>query len=161
MSSGLSYRIASAIYLLFAAGHTFGFLSFRPGNATALAVWQGMQNVRFEAGGSSFTYGGFYLGFGLSITYFMVFSAFLCWWMGDAVQREPRAVSTLGWALVVQQVAGLVLSALYFALPPTILSGLLALLLGWAAFRAGGMGKRKGEPEGSPLMNAARSGTRT
>ena len=137
MSARLSYRIAGWIYVLFAAGHTFGFLTFRPAAADALAVWQSMQDVRFQSGGSSFTYGGFYIGFGLSITFFILFSAFLCCWMSKAGQREPRAVSMLGWALFVQQVGGLVLSVVYFALPPAIFSAGLTLLLGWAAFQTG------------------------
>jgi len=36
------YRIASVLLVLFAAGHTFGFLKFKPSSAEGLAVRDAM-----------------------------------------------------------------------------------------------------------------------
>ena len=137
MSARFSFRLAAAILFLFAAGHTFGFLSFRPPSDEGRKIWQAMQDVHFEVQGARFSYGGFYMGFGLSITLSILFTAFLCWWMSGMAAREPNAIAKLGWALCVLQLGSLILSAIYFAIEPAIFSGFLTLLLGWAAFRSG------------------------
>jgi hypothetical protein len=115
--------------ILFAAGHTFGFLSFKPPTEQGLAVRESMNNVHFEVAGKIFSYGGFYRGFGLSATVSMCFEAFLCWFLGGLARRHPREVIAIGWALVVQQVAGMVLSLMYFGIPPIVLSVLLSICL--------------------------------
>lgn len=66
----------------------------------------------------------------------MVFWAFLCWDLGDLARTNPAAVGTLGWAFFAVQVAGAVLSFLYFASPAMVLSLLVALFVGLAAWLA-------------------------
>ncbi len=100
------YRIASVFFLLFAAGHTFGFLSLKPPSPEARAVFDGMNNVHFHVSGSSFSYGGFYRGFGLSITVQLLFSAFLAWHLGTLARSNPQAIGLLGWVFMIVQVAG-------------------------------------------------------
>lgn len=41
------YRTAAVLFVPFAAGHTFGFLSFRPPDAAGLAVWE-VSDFRLE-----------------------------------------------------------------------------------------------------------------
>jgi hypothetical protein len=137
MSATLLYRIAAFVFVLFAVGHTYGFLSLRPPSAEGRAVYDAMNTVRFEAGGKNFTYGAFYRGFGLSCTASMILSAFLCWHLGDLARSAPAAIGALGWVFFVAQVVGVVLSFLYFGLPPMVLSALVALIVGVAAFLAG------------------------
>jgi hypothetical protein len=139
MKATLLYRIASGLFILFAAGHTFGFLLFKPPSPEALAVRDAMNNIRFQVEGSSFSYGGFYTGFGLYATVYLLFSAFLAWHLGNLARTNPQAIGALGWVFVAVQVASLVLSWKYFLLPPVILSALLAGCLGWAGWliRAG------------------------
>ena len=129
------YRLAAGVFVLFAAGHTLGFLGFKPPNAEALAVWNSMMNVRFPVGHASFSYGGFYVGFGLYVTAYLLFSAMLAWHLGALSGRSPEAIGILGWALCGVQVASVVLSAMYFSLAPALLSGILAVCLGWAALK--------------------------
>lgn len=69
------FRITSVLLLLFAAGHTFGFLTFRPATAEGQAVWAAMNGVRFAAGHGTSSYRGFYVGFGLFVSSFYVFEA--------------------------------------------------------------------------------------
>jgi hypothetical protein len=139
MKATLLYRIASGLFVLFAAGHTVGFLLFKPPSPQALAVRDAMNHVHFQVQSSSFTYGGFYTGFGLYATVYLLFSAFLAWYLGDLARTNPRAIGALAWVFVAVQVASLVLSWRYFLLPPVILSALLAGSLGWAGWlvRAG------------------------
>jgi hypothetical protein len=129
----LLYRIASGVLVLFAAGHTFGFLRFKPSSPEALAVRESMDSVRFQVGRSTFSYGGFYKGFGLYITVYLLFAAFLSWRLGALADADPGVIVALGWAFFAVQVVSLVLSWIYFSAPPAILSALLAICLGWAA----------------------------
>jgi hypothetical protein len=50
MSATLLYRIAAFVFVLFAVGHTYGFLSLRPPSAEGRAVYDAMNTVRFEVG---------------------------------------------------------------------------------------------------------------
>lgn len=134
MKATLLYRIASLLFILFAAGHTFGFLAFKPLSPEGLAVRDAMQNVRFEVKGSTFTYGDFYTGFGLYATVYLLFSSFLAWHLGDLARTTPQAIGWLAWVFVAVQVASLILSWRYFLLPPVILSGLVAACLAWAGW---------------------------
>jgi hypothetical protein len=84
--------------------------------------------------GADFSYGGFYTGFGLTITVYLLFSAFLAWHLGGLARAHPEAVGVLGWVFVAVQVAMVVLSWLYFSIAPAVLSVLIALCLTWAAW---------------------------
>ncbi len=128
------YRIASVFLVLFAAGHTFGFLRFKPSSPEALAVRDAMDSVRFQVGRSSFSYGGFYMGFGLIITVYLLFAAFLAWHLGALAGADPRAISALAWVFFAVQVVSLVLSWINFSGAPPMLSALVAVCLGWAAW---------------------------
>ena len=130
----LFYRIASVLFILFAAGHTAGFLVFKPPSPEGLAVRDAMWNVRFQVKGSSFTYGDFYTGFGLYATVYLLFSAFLAWHLGDLARTNRQAIGSLAWVFTAVQVASLILSWRYFLLPPVILSALLTACLGWAGW---------------------------
>jgi hypothetical protein len=125
MKAAVLFKIASVLLLLFAAGHTFGFLSFKPPSVESRAVYESMNNVHFQVRGSSFSYGGFYRGFGLSITVNMLFLAFLFWYLGALASSNPKVSATLGWALCA-----------YFSAVPATLSAIAAVCLGWAAYAA-------------------------
>ena len=133
MSATTLYRIASVLLVVFAAGHTVGFLKFVPASAEGRAVHDSMKNVRFQVGRSTFTYGGFYTGFGLFATAYLVFAAFLAWCLGDLARAHPEAIAPLVWGFFLLHVASLVLSWIYFLAPPVVLSALVAICTGWAA----------------------------
>jgi hypothetical protein len=128
------YRIAAVLLILFALGHTVGFLGFKPPSAEGVAVREAMDRVQIQDGGSTFSYGGFYLGFGLNITAYLLFLAFLAWQMGTLARTAPTAIRGIAWALVLVHLATLVLSWLYFPTPPVILSALLTVCLALAAW---------------------------
>jgi hypothetical protein len=129
------YRIASVLLILFAAGHTFGFLKFSPATPEGLAVRDAMNNVHFPFDGGTYSYGGFYRGFGFHVTAYLLFSAFLAWHLGGLARKHPEAIGALGWIFFAVQVVGLVLNWNYFFTVPVIFSGLIAICLGWAAWR--------------------------
>lgn len=77
MTATLLYRISAFVLVLFAAGHTLGFLKFKAPTPEGVAVQQAMDNVRFSMDGKSLTCGDFYRGFGLFCTASLLFAAFL------------------------------------------------------------------------------------
>src|SRR5712692_1550211 len=135
MKATLLYRIAAVLLILFAAGHTIGFLKFKPPTSEAAAVWDAMNNVHFQVGRASFSYGGFYIGFGLFATAYLLFSAFLAWYLGGLAATNRQAIGALGWAFFMLQLASLALSWSYFFLPPVVLSAFVAACTGWAAWQ--------------------------
>jgi len=132
MKSVWLYRIAAVLFVLFAAGHTFGFLNFKPPTAEGRAVLESMNAVHFTVGGASFSYGGFYKGFGLFVTLYLLFSAFLAWHLGALAGSAPHTIGALGWVFAILQLLSFGLSWAYFAAAPAILSGAVALCLGGA-----------------------------
>jgi hypothetical protein len=134
MTATLLYRVAAVIFILFAAGHTFEFLKFNPPNADGAAVFEGMKHVRLAVGDGKHTYNDFYRGFGLFCTAYLLFSAYVAWYLGGLAKSSPQAVGTLGWAFFLLQLASLALSWIYFLPPPAILSAVIAICTGWAAW---------------------------
>ena len=134
MKASLLYRIAAVLLVLFAAGHTIGFLKFRPETPEGRAVLESMNSVHFQIGKGSFSYGGFYNGFGLFQTLYLLFSAYLAWHLGTLATKNPAAIAALGWVFCAVQIVSLVLSLIYFLPPPVILSALIAICLGCATW---------------------------
>jgi hypothetical protein len=135
MKATVLYRIAAVLLIIFAAGHTIGFLQFRPETSEGRAVFESMNSVHFEIGRNSFTYGGFYNGFGLFATLYLLFSAYLAWHLGALAGKNPSAIGALGWVFCAVQIGSLFLSWMYFLPPPVVLSALIAICLGWASWR--------------------------
>ena len=135
MKPTLLYRIASVLFILFAAGHTVGFLRFIPPNAEGVAVREAMRNVHFTIGSGTYNYAGFYDGFGLSLSVYLLFAAFLAWHLGSLAKRNSTAIGALGWVFCAMQTAQLAICLIYFFPPPIIFSALLVLCLGAAAWR--------------------------
>jgi hypothetical protein len=128
------YRIAAVVFLAFALGHTFGFLSFRPSSAEGRAVFDEMNNIHFVQSGTTYSYGRFYRGFGLSISVSMIFSAFLAWHLGELARKLPQAIGALSWIFFSAQVAGVAISLKYFGPPQALFSALLAVCVGSGAW---------------------------
>jgi len=130
------YRTAAVLFIFFALGHTVGFLTLKPPTPEALAVRDAMMKVHFQVRGATLSYGGFYNGFGLNISAYLFFSSFLAWHLSGLTIKHPQAIGILGWAFFALQLAGLVLSWIYFAGGPVVFSIIMALGLGLAAFMA-------------------------
>ena len=134
MTAPTLYRTAAVLLVLFAAGHTVGFLKFKAPTPEGVAVRESMGRVTFDVRGQSFSYQGFYVGFGLFITIQLLLSAFLAWHLSGLAATNPVAIGNLGWIFCAAQVGGLVLSWLYFFPITAVFSGVVALCLAWAAW---------------------------
>jgi len=133
MSPAIPFRVAAILLLLFACGHTFGFLSFKPASPEGLAALEAMNNVAFDFEGNSRTYGGFYVGFGLTVSAYLLFCAFLAWHLGRFAAAQPGSVAPVAWALVVVQAVSLALCIKYFFIIPVVFSALVIACLVWGA----------------------------
>lgn len=135
MSPKLLYRIAAVALVLFAAGHTMGFLTFRPASSEAVAVLAAMRNVHFDFNGAPRTYSDFYTGFGLMVTVYLLFCGLLAWHLGGLAARRPEAIGWLAWIFAAAQLACLVLCIQYFFIVPTVFSAVIVVCLLGAAWR--------------------------
>jgi len=134
MSATILYRFAGVLLILFALGHTVGFLAFTPPTAEGLAVRDSMDAVHFQVRGRDYTYGGFYRGFGLFNSIFLVLGAVLAWQLGGLAATAPERVGIIGWAFCLAMVGSLILCSFYFNLVAVTLSAVVAICLGWAAW---------------------------
>ena len=135
MKPTLLYRIAAVLYVLLAAAHTVGFQRLVPPTAEGVAVRDAMFNTHFTLHGATFSYGGFYNGFGFSVSIYMLFAAFLAWHLGTLAKRDPAAIGGLGIAFCAMQVAQLVVCVVYFFTAPIVFESVIALVLALAAWR--------------------------
>jgi hypothetical protein len=118
--------------LFFASTHTYGLLSPKK-DPKMLSVVKTMKN-RFKFMGRNCDYYGFYIGFGLLTTLFLVFSAVLAWQVGDLSVAQPQAARVLGWSLMISQAGTCYLSFRYFFAAPGIVSALATISLALAVF---------------------------
>jgi hypothetical protein len=136
MKAPLLYRIASALLLLFAAGHTMGFRRVDSRWGVDAAI-QALKATRFDVQGFSRTYWGFYTGFGLFVSVLLLFAAAVAWQLGGLSREVLGAMPGVTWGLAVCFVAVTFLSWQYFFIAPVVFSGLIALCLLAAAWSAG------------------------
>ena len=128
MNITLLLRIASAIALLFAVGHTMGS-PWTPGPAS---VVEAMKSVSFDAMGSKRSYWEFYFGFGVSISLYMFAQALLLWLLAALAKTQPAAVRPFVIVLLVSCVANGVVAWRYFFLLPLVLSVAIVICLSLA-----------------------------
>ena len=135
MKASVLYRIASVLLLLFAVGHTLGFRKVDPrwGVDSLIAS---MRNIHFDAQGFSRSYWEFYTGFGLFVSVFLLFAAFLAWQLGGLPAQSLAGMRGIAWALALCFVAVTVLSWRYFFITPVIFSIVITICLIAAAWRS-------------------------
>ena len=129
------YRIASILLLLFAAGHTLGFRTVDPKWGVDSLV-ASMRTIHFDAQGFSRSYWDFYSGFGLFVTVFLLFAAFLAWQLGGLPAQALAGMRGITWAFALCFVAVTVLSWRYFFVAPVIFSCVVTICLLAAAWRS-------------------------
>jgi hypothetical protein len=135
MSATLFYRIAAGLLIFFALAHTAGMLSSKSPSPEASLVRHAMQDVHFQNMGSSNSFYGYYRGFGLSLSAYLFFAAFVAWYLGGLAKLNPPAIGGLGWALFAVQTVLFVICCAWFFAAPIVTSGLIVVCLGIAAAR--------------------------
>jgi hypothetical protein len=135
--------MAAYLLILFCAGHTGGgMLSQRSLGPASDTVFSLMKSVQFDFNGARCSWYGFWMGFGLTVSVFLLFSAAVAWQLDRVDPASWRLVSPIAWALVASQVCNVVLSWTYFFAGPGVLSILVTALLVWGIL---GKQRRSGE----------------
>ena len=133
MKASTFYRIAAVLILLFAIGHTVGFLQSDPKwGVDSLLV--SMKSTHFDIQGFSRSYWDFFLGFGFFVTVFLLFAAVLAWQLGGVALETLVTMRGLAWAFALCFVAITVLSWRYFFAIPIVFSSVITLCLILAAW---------------------------
>ena len=122
-------RAASIVALLFAVGHTLGAPWTPATGAAATGVVGAMKAVHFVAMGADATYWGFYFGFGLSITCYLLALAIITWQTAALARSEARRLRALILTLAALYTAIGVLSWMYFFTAPLVLSSIVVACL--------------------------------
>jgi|SRR5581483_1765540 len=145
MSPETLYHISAVLLVFYAVSHTFGLLGSHKPEGVPSQVRKSMDEVRFNYMGRDCTWGGFYLGFGLMVTGYLIFTAILAWEMsslvkggsglGDFFMPHHSHLRTLAWAFVCIQGVNTYIAARYFFTAPTVVSGIITLLLTIAAVK--------------------------
>ena len=136
MKASVFYRIAAAILLLFAAGHTFGFRQSDPAWGVD-AVLGGMRSVHFNVQGFDRTYWEIFLAAGFSMAVFFLFSAVLAWQLGGLPPATLAQMRGTAWAFAVCFAAITILSWRFLFLVPVVFSGVITVCLAAAAWLSG------------------------
>ncbi len=135
MPARLPFRLSAVVLLLFALGHTAGFLTFRPKEPEAVGVLESMRRVPFNFGGHTVHWIDLYTGFGLAISVAGFSFVIIAWRLSTATAAEAPLARTIAWLLCAIQAANVVLSLRYFGPVQAAFSLVCAALLAWGALR--------------------------
>jgi hypothetical protein len=123
--SRILYRIGAALIVLLDLGHTSGYPWSDPAWGVDLHA---IQSSHFNVLGSSRTYWQFYVGFGLSVSVFLLLPAITAWQLGNASAQDPQRRIT-AWVLVLSFAAITLLNCMFFFIIPIVLSAAITLCL--------------------------------
>jgi hypothetical protein len=137
MKASLLYRISSILLVLFAIGHTFGFLQIDPTWGVDSLV-QSMKTIHFNISGAERTYWDFFVGFGLFVTALMLLASLIAWQFGSLPPETLGAMRLGAWALAGCFAVVAYLSWRYFFIVPLVFSTAIFVCLSAAAWRSAG-----------------------
>src|SRR5689334_2143003 len=128
MTTTLLLRIASVISLVFTAGHTLGGLQkWSPMGENE--VLRAMTSVRFDTMGANRSYLDFFMGFGWSISVFMLLQTVLLWQLASLARANPALVRPMVAVFALATLAsGVIAWRLIFPIP-ALFSGALVVVL--------------------------------
>ena len=133
MKASTLYRIAAVLIVLFAVGHTIGFLQHGP-EWKVEALLASMKSIHFNIQGFNRSYWDFFVGFGFLVTVFLLFAAVLAWQLGSVARETLAQLRTVAWGFAMTFVAITILSWKYFFASPLVLSSLITVCLILAAW---------------------------
>jgi hypothetical protein len=129
MTTTLLLRIASVISLVFTAGHTLGGLQkWSPMGENE--VLRAMTSVRFDTMGANRSYLDFFMGFGWSISVFMLLQTVLLWQLASLARSNPALVRPMVAVFALATLAsGVIAWRLIFPIPALFSGALVAVLV--------------------------------
>ena len=129
MKTPLLLRIASLISLLFTAGHTLGGRKqWSPMGDNE--VLRAMSAVRFDTMGANRSYLDFFMGFGWSLSVFMLMQTVLLWQLASVARTDPARVRPMIAVFALATFAtGVVAWCFIFPVPALFSAALLIVLV--------------------------------
>lgn len=135
MKASILYRVAAVLILLFAIGHTVGFLQHDPSWGVD-ALLASMKSTHFSIQGFSRSYWDFFVGFGFFVTVFLLFAAVLAWQLGGLANETLARMRAIKWTFALSFAVMAVLSWRFFFAIPLVFSLLITACLSFAAARS-------------------------
>ena len=133
MKASAFYRIAAVLLVLFAVGHTLGFLQSDPKWGVD-ALITSMRSIHFDVQGFNRTYWDFFVAAGFSVGVFYLFAAVLAWQLGRLPAATLALMRGTAWAFALCFAATTVVSLIYLFIIPIAFSMLITLCLTAAAW---------------------------
>jgi hypothetical protein len=94
-----------------------------------------MKSVHFDFNGADCTWYGFWFGFGLTASIFLLLSAVVAWQLEQVPSELWSRVELISWAFVVSHVANTMLAWKYFFTGPGVFGTLISVLLALGTWR--------------------------
>ena len=121
-------RIASAISLIFTAGHTIGGLSqWSPIGDNP--VLKSMADMRFDVMGANRSYLDFFMGLGWTISVAMLLQTVVLWQLASLARTNPMAVRPIIGVFALAAIATGIIAWRFILPVPALFSFVLALTL--------------------------------
>jgi len=137
MKSWIFIRIASVIAFLYCAAHTAGAPWTPEKGPDAMALIGSMKSHAFEVQGARATYWGFYFGFGVMISVFLLLLAVLLWQLGSMQRRATAPTRAAVASILAAYAANAAIAWKYFFAGPVALAAAIVLCLAVALGLAG------------------------
>jgi hypothetical protein len=136
MKASFLYRASAILLVLFAAGHMIGFSQPPDPTWHVDSIFGSMRSTHFDVMGFNRTYWDFFMGAGLCVGLFYLFSAVLAWQLGGLPAETLTRMRGVTWAFAICFAAITVVSWVYLFTIPIAFSVLTTLSLTLAAWRA-------------------------
>ena len=133
MKASMFYRIAAALLLLFALGHTLGFRQSDPAWGVD-ALLTSMRSIHFDVQGFNRTYWDLFVAAGFSVGVFYLFAAILAWQLGGLPVATLALMRGTVWAFALSFAAITVVSWKYLFILPVAFSVAITVCLTAAAW---------------------------
>ena len=130
-------RIASALTLIFFAGHTYRALDPSSRGPEEAAVFMAMQAYPFNVMGFRRTHWDFYRGFSLLFSVALLVLALLLWQIGGIAKSDPARARPLIATLFAGYLGITLLCGIYFFTAPAVVSAAATICLALAVVAPG------------------------
>ncbi|HKO52066.1 MAG TPA: hypothetical protein VJV79_30360 [Polyangiaceae bacterium] len=130
------FRCASVLLALLCVMHTIGgMIAQKSLGAASDVVFEQMKGVHFDFNGADCTWYGFWFGFGLTVSAFLLLSAIIAWELERVDLALWPQLRYVAWALVASHAFNTLISWRYFFAGPGIFGVVITLLLAIATQR--------------------------
>lgn len=137
MKQTILLRIASALTLIFCAGHTYRALDPSSRSPEEAAVFMAMQAYPFNVMGFRRTHWDFYRGFSLLFSVALLMLALLLWQIGGMAKSDAARVRPLIATLFLGYLGFTLLCGIYFFTAPAVVSAAVTICLALAVAAPG------------------------